>query len=665
MLLGIGMLLCACRHGSVGVAAPGDGPGRGAVQTVAIEDPIVEVVAGPESTCARTARGRVACIGAGMSYTEEDPWVDTHQPQVIDVPASGGISAGDGFACSVDRDGGKVRCWGSNGGGRLGRETPGSFDHWALAVGELDGVSKIWSLGATTCALHGDAVACWGLDDSPARATLRVAELEGPPRLQVRVDDADSFGDRELFFGGRALDADPPSIRSPLGDRDIESFVRPWDDERVSWCGLANDGKFRCGETGFGAVDGMEVGHGHGCIQVDGRVSCRGRDVAGQAPEATLTLGGGRVVDLAVGAEHSCAVTEAGSLHCWGSSIRGQAGLPPVHSREPRIVAEDVARMWTLRALTCIEDKAGGFACAGSEPDVCMPPEFHRLEGPTTITEAFDAGDAAGCVVNETGSVWCRSSWGWREEVSAAGLGSAKAARSQFAALGSGDLCWLDDGRASCVRWSAPDTFDDEEPTEPRPVGPSSLPFGSRAGLVRLEGVDGALCALSHRGELACAQRGRGEWVDPRPETGWVQVDTPKAPVAALARDALVFADGSYAAMMRRSFQRPGGTELPSLVTYSMAQPSSAAPMKQAAGSCALLRSGGLWCADVSTTPTRRSKFRTLHAARHHACALDTRDRLWCWGDGAFGQLGDGQPACSRTPRDLSAVFYEAWETMQ
>ena len=129
---------CSAPASSPEPAAPPQAPAPVASEA---PDRIVEVVAGPESTCARSRQGRVACVGHGMAYDEDTPAFDTHVPQVVAVPPSKGISAGDGFACSVDRDGGKVRCWGDNRFRQLGRKTPAcSTTGHARCPG-----SKVWT----------------------------------------------------------------------------------------------------------------------------------------------------------------------------------------------------------------------------------------------------------------------------------------------------------------------------------------------------------------------------------------------------------------------------------------------------------------------------------------------------------------------------------------
>ena len=132
----------------------------------------------------------------------------------------------------------------------------------------------------------------------------------------------------------------------------------------------------------------MEVGLGHGCAPVDQGVRCWGTNTAGQAPPELVPLGG-QPTSIAVGAEHSCAVTRAGNVLCWGASGRGQIGLPPAIGRAPRIVADDAARAWALPGATCYSTQSGEFRCAGNGEDYCAVPTFATVRGLTEVSEVF------------------------------------------------------------------------------------------------------------------------------------------------------------------------------------------------------------------------------------------------------------------------------------
>ena len=84
-----------------------------------------------------------------------------------------------------------------------------------------------------------------------------------------------------------------------------------------------------------------------------------------------------------------------------------------------------------------------------------------------------------------------------------------------------------------------------------------------------------------------------------------------------------------------------------------------------------------------STTQLRRTRpvkvagghlFRQVDAGGYHTCAVTTAYRVFCWGDGGFGQLGDGRSVRSRWPRAVSSglmfrratagIYYSCAETL-
>lgn len=88
------------------------------------------------------------------------------------------------------------------------------------------------------------------------------------------------------------------------------------------------------------ALSGVKMvatGGSHACAisQSDGSVSCWGANGSGQVGDGTgvsrdlpvrITALGTGVLDIAAGAAHTCAVTSAGALKCWGSASEGQLG---------------------------------------------------------------------------------------------------------------------------------------------------------------------------------------------------------------------------------------------------------------------------------------------------------------------------------------------------
>lgn len=643
-----------CRTARAPEPGPTEPTATQSEKTGVVHEQIVQVVAGAESTCVRTRSGRVACIGGAMTYSESEPGLDTHEPQVIDVPPAKDISAGVGFACSLDRDGGRVRCWGLNEWRQLGRATPSKFDYWPLPVPDLQDVEAIDSLGDVTCARRGRQATCWPGEDQPSER-FDIAPEHVDPRLQVMS----GTGQARLVYGGHELEQAPSFSYDSL---ERSGSHRPWkpalglssDD---AWCSAAGD-DLSCGGQRLDPLPGMEVGRLHGCAPVGQGVQCWGENMAGQAPADPIPLGG-QPASLAVGGEHSCVVTKPGNVLCWGASGRGQIGLPPASNRAPQIVADDVARAWAFRGATCYSTQSGELRCAGNGEDYCAVPAFTKVEGLTKVTAVFMGPTEEPCAVDRGGSIWCGPGKTWTKAASS-GVGS-----SAFTPLWLegryGDepgLCWLEDRRVQCARWEMRGS---KLPSNPdQALGPRELPFGTRADLVALQNVEGSLCARTSAGELVCTTRIA---TSDQPRWSPIPHELPSGRVVHLGKEAAVMDDGTAHQL---SLDRDRAPEDRIVRTWRVSPKDQQVPTSRASDHCLLSRAGEITCtADEPISPGTKfeslTTSSTLFPRWEHACAIDDSHNLWCWGDGGSGQLGDGLPVCSKTPRDLSSAFYGAF----
>ena len=123
----------------------------------------------------------------------------------------------------------------------------------------------------------------------------------------------------------------------------------------------------------------------HDCaLMADQTVRCWGENTDGQlgrpksAPrvrmERALTVPGLReVVDIAVGSEHTCAVTKTGAVLCWGLNSNGQFGNGGFESKwypdpaTPAIGADAVGPIWIAPQgpRTCARTRNGPLGCWG------------------------------------------------------------------------------------------------------------------------------------------------------------------------------------------------------------------------------------------------------------------------------------------------------------
>jgi alpha-tubulin suppressor-like RCC1 family protein len=328
------------------------------------------IAAGGFHTCALTSAGGVKCWGYNEGRT----------PVAVSGLASGVAAIAGGLhSCALTSAGGVV-CWGDNESGQLGNGEQGCglvycYRSTPVAVSGLaSGVAAISAGWQHTCALTSAAgVVCWGA-------------------------------------GGT------------LGDGTTTTRLTP-----VAVSGLAS------------GVAAISAGGGHTCALTSaGGVVCWGYNGGGQLGDGTTTtrltpvavsgLASG-VAAISAGGEHTCALTSAGGVVCWGANYLGQLGdggrghcdypYYPCSSPIPVDVsglASGVAAITAGGHHTCALTSAGGVVCWGynrygqlgdgttTERDTPVD-----VSGLTSGVAAIAAGGFHTCALTSVGAVKC---WG-------------------------------------------------------------------------------------------------------------------------------------------------------------------------------------------------------------------------------------------------------------
>jgi alpha-tubulin suppressor-like RCC1 family protein len=183
------------------------------------------------------------------------------------------VSLGMQHSCAIT-DAGAVQCWGDNFSGQLGTGDLLTSTTPRLVAG-VSGAVELAAGNSHTCVLiHGGSVRCWGLNGS---GQLGIGTLADHPLPQTVPGLS---GVKHLAAGG------------------------------FHTCALLTDGTVKCwGQDGSG-----QLGDG-----APGDLST--------VPQAVTGLpSGDPVVDITAGESHTCAVTDAGLLWCWGHNGFGQLG---------------------------------------------------------------------------------------------------------------------------------------------------------------------------------------------------------------------------------------------------------------------------------------------------------------------------------------------------
>jgi alpha-tubulin suppressor-like RCC1 family protein len=329
---------------------------------------VVAIATGADHTCALTTAGTAMCWGRNNGQLGDGTFVGKTAPvPVIGLTGIAAIAAGYSHTCALDATGG-LKCWGSNAYGQLGDGTMVDKATPVAVSGLASGVAAITAGGfAHTCALTtGGAVKCWGYNST-----------------------------------GQLGDGTTTTRVTPVVVSGLESGVAAIAVGDLHTCAVTTTGEVKCwgynvnGQLGDGSTDSRSVpvtvsgltsgvaaisaGAKHTCaLTMAGAVKCWGYNGAGQLGDGTTTdttvpvavsgLDSG-VVAITTGYYDTCALTSAGAAMCWGYNVNGQLGDGSTDSRSAPVavsgLTSGVAAIAAGANHTCAVTRAGAAMCWG------------------------------------------------------------------------------------------------------------------------------------------------------------------------------------------------------------------------------------------------------------------------------------------------------------
>ncbi len=364
---------------------------------------------------------------------------------------------------------------------------------------------------------------------------------------------------------------------------------------------------------------------------------------------------------VAVGASHSCYLSSAGAVMCWGSNFNGQLGIGSRNSSAPFGLSAPVSVSGLSSGVvsiaagnfhTCALTSGGGVLCwgtnlngqlgSGSFLDSAVPV---LVSGLSNGVVSIAAGGEHTCALTSSGAVLC---WGSNEfgeagigtvappyhfntPVAVAGLTSGVAAIS----AGYGNTCALaNTGAVWC--WGS------MVPYGTSGASPSQV-SGLSTGVSAITVGEGTACALSSGGRVECWGKGRYGQLG----NGATSFLDYNLPVTAIARGVV--------AISARAQQ-----------------------------ACALTSAGAILCWGINYLPWANnvtpnfsnypvsvagipSGVVAIAVGEDHACVLTGAEVVLCWGHNSYGQLGDGSfldsavPVAVQQPSIISLALIAGW----
>ena len=407
--------------GQLGDGTAGDGTDKSTpVDVSGLSSGVTAITAGGAHTCALTTVGGVKCWGSngagqlgndtGGNGTDKSTPVDVVEKYQFFLPQFGAqqVSAGSQHACILTNVGG-VKCWGANYSGQLGDGT-GFPKAYAVNTAGLNGNATAITAGSThTCTLTSTGgVKCWGSNhygqlgngtSGYGTDSTSPGDVTGLSSNVSAVSAGANHTCAVTSEGGVKCWGD--NSAGQLGDGTPEQRLTPVDVLRLS------------------GVRTISAGGSHTCALTSvGAVKCWGRNNYGQLGDGTDTWRSAPVdvpgmssgiLAIAAGGAHTCALTSAGAVKCWGRNSYGQLGDGTMDSKSTPTdvvgLGSDVVAITGGGSHTCALTTVGEVKCWGDRYE----PTPASITGLSSEVTLISAGSDYTCGRTAASGVKC---WG-------------------------------------------------------------------------------------------------------------------------------------------------------------------------------------------------------------------------------------------------------------
>lgn len=610
-----------------------------------------QVVGGAQHTCALLHGGSVSCWGQGGSgqLGNDDPLGQSSNVPVAVTGLSGAtaIAAGGFHNCALLGDG-TVRCWGQDGMGQLGDETPGDYAIAPVAVPGITAANPATAIAAGefhTCALlTDDTVQCWGANGSGQLGDGTTDDRAVPTDVAGLPDAGDH-----------------PALALTAGNAHTCAVV---DEPNRAYCWGLNT----YGQLGHKTALEGEAGHQKMkpsptplVVQYDANPSPLDEDI--QTLEGLLSVSAGEF--------HTCALVSPAAVGCWGLNGNGQLGADPKPDsgdddaeEEPY---EDSVYALSVPGLAVDAVVAGGYhTCAVDGAAVkCWGFNFHGQLGShknsvptattvTSITGALSvaAGTDFACAITEADIARRTVCWGSNADgrlgaetgvpLTTVRMPVADLGLTADLDLGNGQACARPSGSTTLRCWGRNadgELGDGTNASRNKPaVSVADVTAYDAGGSFEAPAERGTTCAVRGTGKVSCwGENGHGQLGDntvadsPNPVT--VKYDSNPDPDEVTVSDLTGVADVAVGGFHGCALLTNGQVRCWGLNSAGQLGDNSSGNERHLA---VLVQND-----DDPDTDTPLTGVADLVAGSAHTCAEMTNGDVRCWGANGSGQLGD------------------------
>jgi alpha-tubulin suppressor-like RCC1 family protein len=444
------------------------------------------------------------------------------------------------------------------------------------------------------------------------------------------------------------------------------------------------------------------AGAAHTCVLLaSGHVQCWGQNFNGQLGNGTTTSsttpvevqGISTATQVSSGGYHSCALLSGGHVVCWGFNEYGQLGNGTTTSADTPVEVQGITAATAVTAgadHSCALLSAGHVDCWGynaygqlgnaTTTNSSKPVEVHVI---TTATRVA-AGAWHTCAVLSTGHVDC---WGenfYGELGNATKTNSTKPVEvhsvttATRVSAGNIDTCAvLSSGHLEC--WGDNETGELGNGTttgSTTPVEVQAVTTGAQ-----IAAGSGHTCALLSNNHVECwgwnhyGQLGNGTTTSTDTPTEVQAIATATRPAAGVSHSCALLSTGHVQCWGENQFGQLGNGGLPTGSDTPVAVTSLTTATQLASGSyhaCARLSTGHVDCwgenaygglGNGTTTnaskPVEVSGISTatqVSAGWYHTCAVLSTGHVDCWGYNGYGELGNGTTTNASKPVEVQGI---------